>query len=67
MTKEVVKHRKDEKKKPALSAKERKAKKQEKNKVKPNSAEFHVMDMDIEAISFSDSSFEELGSLFSFT
>ena len=30
MTKEVVKHRKDEKKKPILSIKERKAKKQEK-------------------------------------
>ena len=30
MTKEVVKHRKDEKKKPMLSDKERKAKKQEK-------------------------------------
>lgn len=30
MTKEVVKHRKDEKKKPTLSVKERKAKKQEK-------------------------------------
>lgn len=30
MTKEVVKHRKDEKKKPLLSVKERKAKKQEK-------------------------------------
>jgi hypothetical protein len=34
MTKEVVKHRKDEKKKPALSAKEKKAKKQEKKKSK---------------------------------
>ena len=30
MTKEVVKHRKDEKKKPALTAKEKKAKKQAK-------------------------------------
>jgi len=30
MTKEVVKHRKDEKKKPTLTPKERKAKKQEK-------------------------------------
>ena len=30
MTKEVVKHRKDEKKKPMLTAKEKKAKKQEK-------------------------------------
>jgi hypothetical protein len=30
MTKEVVKHRKDEKKKPLLTAKEKKAKKQEK-------------------------------------
>ena len=30
MTKEVVKHRKDEKKKPTLTDKERKAKKQEK-------------------------------------
>jgi hypothetical protein len=30
MTKEVVKHRKEEKKKPVLSLKERKAKKQEK-------------------------------------
>lgn len=34
MTKEVVKHRKDEKKKPVLNAKERKAKKQEKKKSK---------------------------------
>lgn len=34
MTKEVVKHRKDEKKKPALSAKERKVKKQEKKQSK---------------------------------
>ena len=34
MTKEVVKHRKDEKKKPALSPKERKAKKQEKKQAK---------------------------------
>lgn len=34
MTKEVVKHRKDEKKKPALSDKERKAKKAEKKQAK---------------------------------
>jgi hypothetical protein len=34
MTKEVVKHRKDEKKKPAMTAKERKAKKQEKKQAK---------------------------------
>ncbi len=34
MTKEVVKHRKDEKKKPALSAKEKKVKKQEKKLAK---------------------------------
>ena len=34
MTKEVVKHRKDEKKKPTLSAKERKVKKQEKKQGK---------------------------------
>lgn len=34
MAKETVKHRKDEKKKPALSAKERKAKKQEKKQGK---------------------------------
>lgn len=34
MTKEVVKHRKDEKKKPALSMKEKKAKKQEKKQGK---------------------------------
>lgn len=34
MTKEVVKHRKDDKKKPALSAKERKVKKQEKKQAK---------------------------------
>lgn len=34
MTKEIVKHRKDEKKKPALSAKERKVKKQEKKQGK---------------------------------
>lgn len=34
MTKEVVKHRKDEKKKPVLSVKERKAKKQEKKQGK---------------------------------
>ncbi len=30
MTKEIVKHRKDEKKKPTLTAKEKKVKKQEK-------------------------------------
>jgi hypothetical protein len=34
MTKEVVKHRKDEKKKPALSAKEKKVKKLEKKQGK---------------------------------
>ena len=34
MTKEVIKHRKDEKKKPTLSVKERKAKKQEKKQGK---------------------------------
>lgn len=34
MTKEVVKHRKDEKKKPVLSMKEKKAKKQEKKQNK---------------------------------
>jgi hypothetical protein len=34
MTKEVVKHRKDEKKKPTLTAKERKVKKQEKKQSK---------------------------------
>lgn len=34
MTKEVVKHRKDEKKKPTMTAKERKAKKQEKKQGK---------------------------------
>lgn len=34
MAKEVVKHRKDEKKKPALSAKDRKVKKQEKKQAK---------------------------------
>lgn len=34
MTKEVVKHRKDEKKKPTLTPKERKAKKQEKKSAK---------------------------------
>jgi len=34
MTKEVVKHRKDEKKKPTLSAKEKKVKKQEKKQGK---------------------------------
>lgn len=34
MTKEQVKHRKDEKKKPALSLKEKKAKKQEKKQGK---------------------------------
>lgn len=37
MTKEVVKHRKDEKKKPALTMKERKAKKQEKKLQKKSS------------------------------
>lgn len=34
MTKEVVKHRKEDKKKPVLSVKERKAKKQEKKQGK---------------------------------
>ncbi len=34
MTKEVIKHRKDEKKKPALNPKEKKAKKQEKKNAK---------------------------------
>jgi hypothetical protein len=34
MTKEIVKHRKDEKKKPLLTAKERKVKKQEKKQTK---------------------------------
>jgi hypothetical protein len=34
MTKEIVKHRKDEKKKPALTPKEKKAKKQEKKQTK---------------------------------
>lgn len=34
MTKEVVKHRKDEKKKPTMTAKERKVKKQEKKQGK---------------------------------
>ncbi len=34
MTKEVIKHRKDEKKKPTLSVKERKVKKQEKKQSK---------------------------------
>lgn len=34
MTKEIVKHRKAEKKKPILNAKEKKAKKQEKKKTK---------------------------------
>ena len=34
MTKETVKHRKDEKKKPQLTAKEKKVKKQEKKKTK---------------------------------
>ena len=34
MTKETVKHRKDEKKKPTLSMKEKKAKKQEKKQAK---------------------------------
>lgn len=37
MTKEVVKHRKDEKKKPTLTPKERKAKKQEKKQTKKGS------------------------------
>ncbi len=36
MTKEIVKHRKDEKKKPTLTPKERKAKKQEKKQNKQN-------------------------------
>lgn len=35
MTKEVVKHRREDKKKPILSVKERKAKKQEKKQKKP--------------------------------
>lgn len=34
MTKEIVKHRKDEKKKPIMTMKERKAKKQEKKQGK---------------------------------
>jgi hypothetical protein len=34
MTKEIVKHRKDEKKKPLLNAKEKKAKKNEKKQSK---------------------------------
>ena len=34
MTKEIVKHRKDERKKPTLTAKEKKAKKQEKKQNK---------------------------------
>jgi hypothetical protein len=34
MTKEVVKHRKDDKKKPTMTAKERKVKKQEKKLTK---------------------------------
>jgi hypothetical protein len=34
MTKEIVKHRKDEKKKPTLTAKEKKVKKQEKKQAK---------------------------------
>jgi hypothetical protein len=34
MAKEIVKHRKDEKKKPTMTAKERKAKKQEKKQSK---------------------------------
>lgn len=37
MTKEVVKHRKEDKKKPALSVKEKKAKKQEKKQSKSSS------------------------------
>ena len=36
MTKEVVKHRKDERKKPQLTPKEKKAKKQEKKQNKAN-------------------------------
>ncbi len=36
MTKEIVKHRKDERKKPALTPKEKKAKKQEKKQQKQN-------------------------------
>lgn len=39
MTKEVIKHRKDEKKKPLLSAKEKRAKKLEKKQHKTSSAE----------------------------
>jgi hypothetical protein len=35
MTKEVVRHRKDERKKPQLTLKERRAKKQEKKQNKP--------------------------------
>lgn len=35
MTKETVKHRKEDKKKPTLSMKEKKVKKQEKKKGKP--------------------------------
>jgi len=38
MTKEIVKHRKDEKKKPLLSAKEKKAKKVEKKQGKSTAA-----------------------------
>ena len=34
MTKEIVKHRKDEKKKPTMTAKEKKVKKQEKKQAK---------------------------------
>ena len=34
MTKEIVKHRKDEKKKPTMTPKERKIKKQEKKRLK---------------------------------
>lgn len=34
MTKEIVKHRKDERKKPTLTAKEKKAKKMEKKQAK---------------------------------
>ena len=37
MTKEVVRHKKDEKKKPTMTLKERKAKKQEKKHSKPGS------------------------------
>jgi hypothetical protein len=36
MTKEIVKHRKDERKKPTMTPKERKAKKQDKKQQKSN-------------------------------